>query len=128
MPNHLLGGLAEVRLVRRDGAATAKPDAGDAADRGIGGDVQERAIDPVHMLRDILEHEHVSREIRLPGCADLRGQDDRYHHPTNRGEHHPPHPVAVHHRGRERPAQPEQEDVDGQRQREGRPAPAEGRA
>ena len=62
--------LAEVRVVRRDRAAAAEPDSGDAPDRRVARDVKERAVDAVHVLRDFLEHQHVVGQIRLQGRAD----------------------------------------------------------
>src|SRR5688572_2395479 len=58
-------GLAEIRIVVRNGAAAAEPDAGDAPDRRIAGDVEQRAVDPVHVFRHFLEHQHMAGKVRL---------------------------------------------------------------
>src|SRR5882724_7776148 len=47
--------LAEVWFCRRDRAAAANADSGDAPDRRVAGDVKELAVDAVHVLRDFLE-------------------------------------------------------------------------
>ena len=63
-------GLAEVGIVVGNGAAAAEPDAGDAPDRRVAGDVEQRAVDPVHVLRHFLEHQHVAGEVGLERRAD----------------------------------------------------------
>ncbi|HEX4860963.1 MAG TPA: hypothetical protein VFV07_06975, partial [Rhizomicrobium sp.] len=65
MPRHrfLIG--AEIGIVRRHVADAAEPDARDAADVGARGDVEQRAVDAIDVLRHVFEHQHMAGEIGL---------------------------------------------------------------
>src|SRR5690349_1952591 len=75
MHNELLFAGAEVRLVRWNGAAAAELQPGEPADAVGSGEVQKTPVDPVHMLAHLLEHEHVTPEVRLEGSADEVTED-----------------------------------------------------
>src|SRR5262245_25047553 len=70
VPDDIDFGLAEIRIVRRNRAAAAEPDAGHAPNGRTTRNVEQRAVDPVHVLRDLFEHQHVIREVGLQGGAD----------------------------------------------------------
>ncbi len=65
VPGRLFLGLAEIRFVRWDAAAAAEHDARNPSDAGITGDMEQKAVDSIHVLRHLLEHEHVIGQVRL---------------------------------------------------------------
>src|SRR5260370_17064407 len=90
---------SEIRFVRGDVAATAQHDARHPPDSGVTGDVKERSIDPVHGLSHLLQHEHMSVEVRLQRrtkqLAQYRHVECRCLLPTaDRRLHHLPRPIA----------------------------------
>ena len=72
---HLFFVHAEVRIVRRDVAAAAEPDARDAADAGLRGDVNNDRSMRYMCLRHLLEHQHVAAQIRLQRRAEQLAED-----------------------------------------------------
>src|SRR5579871_202102 len=73
----LFGAHPEVGVVVRNIAHPAQPDAGELADRGRRGDVQKRAVDAVHRLGHLFEHQHVTAEIGLHRRADQLAEHDQ---------------------------------------------------
>ena len=53
----------------------AEPEAGDPADARIAGNVKEGAVDPVHVLGNVFDHQHMSGEIGLPGRSDQMAEN-----------------------------------------------------
>src|SRR6185312_3013176 len=74
IPRDLLLALAELGLIGWNGAAAAEPDAGDPAQRRRAGDLTQRPVDPVHLLRDLLEHQQVACKNREQSRPDQMAQ------------------------------------------------------
>ena len=70
MLHHLVLGLAEIGIVRRNGAAAAEPDAGDAADRGLLVMWNSERSMRYMYSRHFLQHQHVAGEIGLERRAE----------------------------------------------------------
>ena len=75
MLDHLFRRVSEVGIVRRHVAAAAKPDAGRFPDRLVAGDVKQRAVDGIEMLRHFLEHQHMTGQVRYELGADQVAED-----------------------------------------------------
>ncbi len=75
MPRHLFLGLAEFRIVGRHRADPPEPQPFEFTQVRIRRDVEQRPVGPVHVLRHVLDHQHMAGEIGHERRADEMAED-----------------------------------------------------